>query len=238
MHNFLEYQDLTLFLSSNFTTSFLQKNYESLNVKSPKILAFENCYSFISYLEHGTIYLNQAKISPIQIKPLLHFYGLLHLMKACILKVNPFYPENTMVLSHGVSTRKKKKNGYEFLKDEIKIQKNGFFSHAAYHLFQIQISPFEKYTMTQLLSNIEELYNLLQFFSIDTGKKAFLPNLLTHYLLLYNLSMIVRYESEWWNDLLKNYTHHDFVFINHFLDISLKETQSMVLKFLTETKKN
>ena len=30
-----------------------------------------------------------------------------------------------------------------------------------------------------------------------------LPDLLIHYLLLYNLSMIARYETEWWLDLMK-----------------------------------
>lgn len=232
MHNILNYEDFSIFFSSKYTTLFLQKNYEDLNVKNPKILAFENCYSFISYLEHGIIYFRQAETSPIQIKPLLLFYGLLHLMKACILKVDPFYPESSTVLSHGVSTRKKKKNGYEFLKDEIKIQKNGFFTHAANQLFQINISPFEKYSMIQLLEQVKELSNVFKLLSIDVNKKIVLPELLTHYLLLYNLSMIVRYESDWWSDLLKNYAHFDFVFIDQFLNISLKESPSQVLKFL------
>lgn len=234
MHNVIDYKNFSLFFSSKFTTQFLQKNYEKLNVQNPKILAFENCYSFISYIEHGNIYFQQAATSPIQTKPLLLFYGLLHLMKACVLKVDPFYPENSAVLSHGVSTRKRKKSGYEFLKDEIKIQKNGFFSHAANQLYQIQISPFEKYSMLQLLDQIKELSSIFKNLSIDVNKKVILPELLTHYLLLYNLSMIVRYESEWWSDLLKNYSHYDFVFISQFLDISLKETQSFVLKFLLE----
>ncbi|MDF2558318.1 MAG: YaaC [Bacillales bacterium] len=234
MHNVLDYENFSVFFSSKFTTSFLQKNYENLNVQNPKILAYENCYSFISYLEHGIIYFRQAEISPIQIKPLLLFYGLLHLMKACVLKVDPFYPENSAVLSHGVSTRKRKKSGYEFLKDEIKIQKNGFFSHAANQLYQIQISPFEKYSMLQLLDQVKDLSSTFKLLSIHLNKKVILPELLTHYLLLYNLSMIVRYESEWWSDLLKNFSHFDFIFINQFLNISLKETQSLVLKFLLE----
>ena len=31
--------------------------------------------------------------------------------------------------------------------------------------------------------------------------KPILPELLIHYLLLYNLSMISRYETDWWYDL-------------------------------------
>ena len=62
------------------------------------------------------------------IQPILLFYGFVHLIKACLLQQDPCYPENTSVFAHGVTTRKRKKQQYEFLKDEVKFQKNGLFS--------------------------------------------------------------------------------------------------------------
>ncbi|MEH7537842.1 YaaC family protein, partial [Bacillus toyonensis] len=53
------------------------------------------------------------------------------LFKACLLTIDPNYPESTTVLAHGVTTRKRKKQGYQFLEDEVKIQKNGLFTHVA-----------------------------------------------------------------------------------------------------------
>ena len=57
-------------------------------------------------------------------KPMLLFYGMGQLFKACLLTIDPNYPESTSVLAHGVTTRKRKKQGYQFLEDEVKIQKN------------------------------------------------------------------------------------------------------------------
>ena len=56
--------------------------------------------------------------------------------------------------------------------------------------------------------------------------KPVLPELLVHYLLLYNLSMISRYETDWWYDLLGSYGSEDYPFIYQFLTISAQ-------KFLT-----
>ncbi len=54
---------------------------------------------------------------------MLLFYGMSQLFKACLLTIDPNYPESTTVLAHGVTTRKRKKQGYQFLEDEVKVQK-------------------------------------------------------------------------------------------------------------------
>ena len=53
---------------------------------------YENSYPFIYYLEHAQIYYEQAEQSPLLIKPILLFYGFVHLIKACILTKSPNYP--------------------------------------------------------------------------------------------------------------------------------------------------
>jgi len=207
---------LSMFYSVPYTQKFLQAQYEEKNIPKAKQKSFENSFTFISYIDHGQMYLTEAEKSPIQIKPLLLFYGLVHLLKACVLTHDADYPSTSAVLAHGVSTRKKKKSNYEFLRDEIKLQKNGLFSHAAQTLFQKDFSDLNKVKMLDLFGNIPEIANMLH---IKPEKEIELPNVLCYYLLLYNLSMIARYETEWWADLIKTLPSYDFVYIRSFCDL-------------------
>jgi len=62
--------------------------------------------------------------------------------------------------------------------------------------------------------------------------KPVLPELLVHYLLLYNLSMISRYETDWWYDLLGSYSSEDYPFIYQFLNISAQKIPYYISAFL------
>ncbi|MEM5590682.1 YaaC family protein [Niallia circulans] len=78
--------------------------------------SYQNCYPFMYFLEHGKLYYHQAINAPMSIQPILLFYGLVHLIKACLLTIDPNYPNSTSVLAHGVSTRKLKNNSIYFSK--------------------------------------------------------------------------------------------------------------------------
>ncbi|WP_108672518.1 YaaC family protein [Peribacillus acanthi] len=293
---------LSLFYSTASAQTYLKKNYTKLNIEDPDVKSFDNCYPFIYYLEQGQTYYKQASHSPISIKPILLFYGFVQLLKACVLTVNPYYPESSLVLSHGVTTRKRKKQQYEFLKDEIKIQKNGLLTQVSEKMFHMKHLEGERITMHDLLVHLPELHTSFQFLTgrspfqtiqkedqnfsfpsnllsrfhmsqdrfvqylesktkatfnpIRFDEKKFLllsesitcnqpgpiryhlpkkqftfflekdlqatdfPEPLIHYLLLYNLSMIARYEIEWWYELLKNLDSNDYPFILQFLSIT------------------
>ncbi|WP_188456200.1 YaaC family protein [Virgibacillus oceani] len=47
-----------------------------------------------------------------------------------------------------------------------------------------------------------------------------IPEVLVHYLVLYNLSMISRYETEWWGELLATKADVDYPFIKQFLNVT------------------
>lgn len=51
-------------------------------------------------------------------------------------------------------------------------------------------------------------------------REQYLPisEVMVHYLLLYNLSMLSRYETEWWGDLLMTMPEVDYPFVVHFLN--------------------
>jgi hypothetical protein len=298
------------FFSAEHCQSYLKSHYKKRNIENPEQKSYENCYAFLYYLEHGQIYYQQAENSPLILKPILLFYGLVHLIKACILTQDPSYPETTSVLAHGVSTRKRKKQNYQFFQDEVKFQKNGLFPFMSEKMFHMKQLEGDKITMEELLELIPELDDLFMvheskstftpiytqhgqmvvpekvldyyhmtedrlkdFLTTKSGnqiefssqglmfqydKKMFtgispikynlessayvlplkkenlflFPELMVHYLLLYNLSMIARYETEWWSELTKMMPNRDYPFIKTFLDITLKKGPFLIYEYL------
>lgn len=303
----------SIFFSAEHSQQLLKRSYEKLQIEQSDQKSFENCYPFIYYLEHARTYYDQAQKSPLLIQPILMFYGFVHLIKASILTIQPSYPENTSVLAHGVSTRKRKKQQYSFFQDEVKIQKNGLFPFMAEKMFHMKHLEGEKASMEELLKLIPELNGL---FSNFDGKSLFLkvhhtdhtftfsnkildhfhmtenrfqdylkskvqvpfqfqdnvgsnislkfdqytdkdlipfrynfeedafylpltkseiqhfPEILIHYLLLYNLSMIARYETEWWSELVKMMPNKDYPFICNFLNIAMAKGPFLVYQYL------
>jgi hypothetical protein len=308
--HFKGWKSFSSFFSAEYCQSFLKNKYKKLNLENPEQKSYENCYSFLYYLEHGQIYYDQAEKAPLILKPILLFYGLVHLVKACILTTDPAYPETTSVLAHGVSARKRKKQNYQFFQDEVKFQKNGLFPFMSEKLFHMkQLEP-DKALMEELLLLIPELNDL---FILHEGKSTFtkiytqqeqmvvpenildhyhmtearfkefltlkssnhiefsneglvfnfnkdiqkvispikfnletssyvlplkksdfflFPELLIHYLLLYNLSMIARYETEWWSELTKMMPNRDYPFIHAFLDITQEKGPFLIYEYL------
>ncbi|GGE85810.1 YaaC family protein [Priestia taiwanensis] len=301
------------FFSSETTQSYLQQCYKKHCILEPEKKSFSNCYPFIYYLEHAKNYYTLSTQSPLAIKPTLLFYGMTQLMKACLLTVDPNYPESSLVLAHGVTTRKRKKQQYEFLHDEVKTQKSGLFTHMAEKLFDLTCTEGEKYGMEELLATIPEMlplfimnkrkkgveeiqidgnkihipmrvldhyhmtsnrfksyflslankleevddemltfrlteplklyncypfaydsHNQTFFLSLRNEKSILFPEILVHYLILYNLSMIARYETEWWYHLLHHYETQDFPFISHFLSVSATKIPLLIHTFLLD----
>ncbi|WP_242145876.1 MULTISPECIES: YaaC family protein [unclassified Bacillus cereus group] len=316
------WHQFSFFFSAQNVQRYLTRCYKKLPIENAEKRSFENCYPFIYYLEHGKNYYDLSQTAPCSIQPILLFYGMSQLFKACLLTIDPNYPESTTVLAHGVTTRKRKKQSYQFLEDEVKIQKTGLFPHLAQQLFHMEQLEGEKFNMFELLVKIPELQSLFQFsqkgktlYKLDTHKKEYitfppavldhlhmtkerfaryietvckhlsmrhvnskedetklifsapiktwnpihvaplsyshhtdtyywpiisdlrspkpcLPELLIHYLLLYNLSMISRYETEWWYELLGSYASDDYPFIYQFLNISTEKIPYYVSLFL------
>ncbi|WP_110926048.1 YaaC family protein [Bacillus massiliglaciei] len=303
------------FLSASASQNFLLKCYRASSFTEAEQLSYQNSYPFMYYLEYAQTYYEQAELSPISIKPTLTFYGFTQLLKACLLTVEPNYPESTSELAHGVTARKRKKQQYEFLKDEVKIQRNGLFSSLSEKVFHMKHLEGEKFSMSNLLNEIPEMESIAlmgkpahffrfypcangfciapeildrfkmtlsrfeDFLTGKLGQKVILqnketeihtgvervfsmnasapirynsmsghfalsankdsknykmPELLLHYLVLYNLSMIARYETEWWAELLKMMPGDDYPHIVHFLHIHQRKAPLLVLEWLTK----
>jgi len=288
------------FKSVSYTQQFLHTIYEKRNVKESLSFSYKNGYPFCYYIEHGRKFYEQAFNAPYELKPILLFYGAIQLFKASLLTVDENYPQNSEVLAHGLSSRKRKSQQYTFAQDTVLIQKRGLFSYAAHHLFHLPPLEGQKFKMIDLLVQLVDLRELIerlyqtstcypitkiapdvygvserliddlqmtashyfQFLKdeikpLDNQKKKQdififqlkksslsrltctlmdnegnyylpsirksykpLPDILVHLMLLYNLSMIARYETEWWNELHLHQTSNDLPMIHAFLDFT------------------
>lgn len=312
LKNPIDFDLFTPFFSASSSQIFLKKCYSQLHIPEEEKKSYHNCYPFIYYLEHAKTYYEQANISPLSIKPILTFYGFVQLLKACLLTLDPNYPESTSLLAHGVTTRKRKKQQYEFLHDEVRVQKSGLLPCVAEKLFQIKQLEGEKFTMETLIREIPEMQtsslftnknfeklipndrgyllpkSILDYYQMTTSrfldfiqtksKQTFtiqevsgglllepdgvflynsttpiryhtdfqvfmlslnknsngylLPELISHYLVLYNLSMIARYETEWWTELFKTTPNDDYPTIIQFLKVTQYKTPFLVYNWL------
>lgn len=292
------------FLTSQQTAQvYLQSCYKKINEQDVEAKSYQNYNALLYYLDHGRKFYEIGHKVELFAKPVLYFYGLTHLLKACLLTKRPNYPESTVLLSHGVTSRKRKKRNYTFMSDEVKVQINGLFPYLSKHLYSINPVPFDKIQMVDLFSLIPEMQTFFSFQGTEkmvvVGSKDspilqfpttildyyhitkdaflnrikpylsvikhmeerqsvitvqleerlesfngpfykhmdddkiyfplhrehFLPisDVMIHYLLLYNLSMLCRYEAEWWGDLLSSKPEMDYPFILQFLDITAKK---------------
>lgn len=298
---------------------FLAHCYKPLNLESDT-KSYENANALFYFINQGITYYEQGKSGPLSIRPVLFFYGMTHFIKACLLTIRPYYPESTAVLAHGVSTRKRKKQNYSFLQDEVKIQQNGLLTYMAKHLFKMENWNKDRFIMRWLFEQIPELNSIFEWqykkkASIKVGESStkqlqipsflcdevhltqrrvlqelqsffqdskvvledsqghmqiyldkslsifeshpfkkneenqaiYLPmnrthwyafhEVIAHYLLLYNLSMICRYETEWWGELIHTSFSEDIVWIESFLEITSWKFPLWVNKWLLEKRK-
>lgn len=300
------------FFSASTTQQYLEKCYPP---KQKNLKSFENTYPFIYYIEHAKTFYQQAAAAPLSVKPILLFYGFTHLMKACLLTIDANYPETTSVLAHGVTTRKRKKQQYDFLLDEVKLQKHGLLPYFTEKIFGLKYMEGNKFAMGELLKEIPEMQNCFNFFysnkrtyypldhrdngyhlskdildnfhmtpsrlqeyltillhkdvtvkeseqdlllcfdkklitnmnspvryhltnadfviSSQKNSSCFpLPEIMIHYLILYNVSMIARYETEWWYELLKTSPTRDYPFIVQFLKVTQEKGPYLINEWL------
>lgn len=310
------WNSLSLFLSTTTTQKYLYKRYTQIGYPNSDSLSYQTCQPFIYYLEYAQTYYDQAQTASLSLRPILQFYGFVQLLKACILTVDPTYPNSSSLLAHGVSTRKRKKQHYSFLTDEVKIQKNGLFSHMSEKMFHMKQSEGNKVTMSHLLSQIPEMEQELSYFHLSKstlliqasaheyivsnqilntlhmtpnrfevffqsafklpvivseqnkevtlkfekqltnyhlvpfrfnilnqltyliplkGNNEYYNEIMVHYLLLYNLSMIARYETEWWIDLTKTTPNEDYPLIHKFLSITQQKAPFLIANWLFNT---
>lgn len=140
---------------------FLTQKYKAQGTPQAEHISFRNVYDFISYLKQARNSFLSIKNNSLWIQPLLLYYGMMGLLKAFTLTIDTNYPQNSTVLRHGLSTRKRKRSPFRFSQDEIRIQKEGLFPHVA-NLLGVSIATGEIYTVRDLLGMLPDLQTMYQ----------------------------------------------------------------------------
>ncbi|WP_139492642.1 YaaC family protein [Brevibacillus dissolubilis] len=146
---------------------FLTQSYSAHGLEHPERHAFQQSNRFLYTWKQARAYYDAASRSDLLIRPMLLFYGCVHLLKGLLIAKDPLYPQNSRMLQHGVTTRKIKKNPYQLLEDEIRPQKEGLFAYLA---DVRKLSPLQdRYTTSQLFSFLPDL---LDDYYLVTGEKS------------------------------------------------------------------
>lgn len=149
----------------------LKKKYQQNQVPHPDRVAFQNTPVLIYHLKQArAIFQKQDQIN-LWLDPLFLYYGMMSLLKAVVITKDTKYPSHTAVLRHGLSTRKRKRQPYQWLHDQIKIQKEGLFPHAIQLLYQ-PLPTGSSYQPKTLLSMLPDLQDDLITL---TGERTLYP---------------------------------------------------------------
>jgi hypothetical protein len=138
--------------------NYLIKKYP---IEEAKTLAYRNVHAFTSYIKQGLALFQTADNSDFWSKPLLLYYGMMSLLKAFALSKDAHYPKSTLVLQHGLTSPKRKKEPYRFYRDEVRVQKDGFFPYLC-RLLDHPVPTGERFKMEELCSFLPDLQAILQ----------------------------------------------------------------------------
>ncbi|WP_404406557.1 YaaC family protein [Jeotgalibacillus malaysiensis] len=204
--------------AKHYVIQHLYKHYSIEAFDHPEQFATQKAASICAHIEHAERFYQQSAQSAVCIQPVMQFYGMTHLLKAAITMKDPFHPEKSNQLAHGVSSRKIKKKHYSFLEDTVKIQKHGLyttFSEKLLHCTPLTTTC----TMQQLFNSLHDQYSSTHTLQV-------------HYLILYNLSMLARYETEWWHTCMTYRETLDYPVIKSFLTDSARQVPEEMMGYL------
>jgi hypothetical protein len=316
--------NLYLLLENETTTRrFLEEKYRGLNRETLPREAFRAAHDLIHHVKQARALYHSARVSDIAIRPLLAYYGLMNLVKAWMLSVDPEYPGTTSVLKHGLSTRKRKPACFALLQEEIRVQREGLFPMLASvigegdrtgerlsvrtlfsllpdlqdsyrQLFReatlFPIAWLERETSWMIVEEIvldrfhltprglaealnrhrhltgasflteativrdKKVYLRLSktgsilphpFIREDTAgnhyllvyphRPSWLPaEILVHYMLLFSLSMLCRYDPAIWGEIMHGLGSEEMVLIQEFLQLTQRKSPQLILEALFE----
>lgn len=112
--------------SPPYAVRILTTAYQQLGFTPPKSSIIEASFAMSSAVAQMHAYYVAAQSVTLSSRPILLYYGMLHLAKAIAIIANPYYGDTLESQKHGLSIRRKK-GRYEYFKDRVFIQKNGVF---------------------------------------------------------------------------------------------------------------
>ncbi|TCW39368.1 YaaC-like protein [Laceyella sacchari] len=156
---------------------YLMDVYSRAQAEHPDRLAYRNVPAFTSYMNQAVALIQDSgRSNQPWSRPILLYYGMMSMFKAWLLTRMPDYPQNATVLRHGLSTRKRKRSGFRFVEDDIRIQREGLFPLVAEAL-HLPIQTGESFTAKDLFGFIAELQPTYRFLF---GQESLIPVIFSH----------------------------------------------------------
>ncbi|OEF99634.1 hypothetical protein BHF71_08055 [Vulcanibacillus modesticaldus] len=67
-------------------------------------------------------------------------------------------------------------------------------------------------------------------------RRLLLPELMIDYMIMYNLGMLCRYDTELWGEIIFSFVSEDMYIVNEFLNLSLRKFPNLILNVLFDEK--
>lgn len=160
---------------------FLSSAYQKIGGPHPERMAFRNAWAFAAYIRQALSIFRPIREENVWMQPVLQYYGMMSLIKAWVLTQVPDYPQNTSVLRHGLSTRKRKRESYRLLQDEVRVQKEGLYPLVA-ELLGNPAASGDSYQLKVLFSflsdlstSYEQIFGETPLIPVTVGERASVP---------------------------------------------------------------
>ncbi|QQE78964.1 hypothetical protein GI364_00065 [Alicyclobacillus sp. SO9] len=116
-----------------------------------------------SYARQAVAYAAAADSAPMEVKPVVRYYQMLHTVKTLLYLFQLDFPSSTSVLQHGLSVRRIKRSGYRWPLEKLTVHKEGIIQ-SFHHLFSQKPLP-EKLLVGDLIGSLPQLSGILgQFY--------------------------------------------------------------------------
>src|SRR5699024_4514174 len=126
--------------------------------------------------------------------------------------------------------------------DNYYLTANSFIKRIKSHASVLTSEIGEKQIIISLRSPIKtsfgpffvDYHNNEIYFPLYRDQFILISEVMVHYLILYNLSMLSRYESQWWGELLTLKPDKEYPVIAHFLETTADKVPLLLGKMLYE----
>lgn len=139
--------------------TYLLTRYQQLGFDEAEKLSYQATSKFLYSIKQAREYFVLSTQASLICRPLLLYYGMVALARTVIVAGDPSYPSSTSVLKHGLSTKKRKREQYDFIEDDVRIQKDGLFIDFHHHLGGTPLESGTRLVMKDIFSSLPDLHD-------------------------------------------------------------------------------
>ncbi|MBX5437805.1 MAG: hypothetical protein IRZ33_11420 [Alicyclobacillaceae bacterium] len=196
---------------------------------APASLCYRRASRVSSSLRQAIAFQAAASRADFAVRPLLQYYELVHGMKALLYLCDLQYPKSASVLQHGLSVRRTKRDVYHWPLESVYVQKDGILQAFA-ATFAPRLALPQRFVVAHLLHQLPSTQSLVAAFwaNVPPAPVRFpheveddapdTPDWLIHFVLLFTLASLCRYNALEWSDILMWNHEVDALLVRAYLE--------------------